>query len=172
MLWNGVGFMALSTIIRRSIRSCGLAISALIALSWGLTSHWHSMVYTVPIGTTGCVRLVLDGIGICIEHYPTNPYSIPLKKGLELFEPPDLFGLGYGWVCEIGSGIRGCWQVGVPFWFAFLLFAVPLTILWLRSRRIPPGYCQACGYNLTGNVSGVCPECGSPVDEPEGTHPV
>lgn len=25
--------------------------------------------------------------------------------------------------------------------------------------------CRRCGYNLTGNVSGVCPECGSPVAE-------
>lgn len=26
--------------------------------------------------------------------------------------------------------------------------------------RIP--ICQTCGYDLTGNVSGVCPECGAP----------
>jgi hypothetical protein len=26
-------------------------------------------------------------------------------------------------------------------------------------------HCTSCGYNLTGNVSGVCPECGSPVPE-------
>jgi hypothetical protein len=26
------------------------------------------------------------------------------------------------------------------------------------ARR--PGHCQNCGYNLTGNVSGRCPECG------------
>jgi hypothetical protein len=25
---------------------------------------------------------------------------------------------------------------------------------------IPPGQCRHCGYDLTGNVSGVCPECG------------
>lgn len=32
-----------------------------------------------------------------------------------------------------------------------------------RGRYIPPpGECQ-CGYNLTGNVSGICPECGTPV---------
>jgi hypothetical protein len=24
-------------------------------------------------------------------------------------------------------------------------------------------YCQSCGYNLTGNVSGVCPECGESI---------
>src|SRR5438105_3452686 len=27
-----------------------------------------------------------------------------------------------------------------------------------RSRR--EGVCVCCGYSLTGNVSGVCPECG------------
>jgi len=31
----------------------------------------------------------------------------------------------------------------------------------LRSRRRRRrGHCAACGYNLTGNTSGVCPECG------------
>lgn len=27
------------------------------------------------------------------------------------------------------------------------------------------GHCQKCGYDLTGNVSGVCPECGTPVGD-------
>ena len=27
----------------------------------------------------------------------------------------------------------------------------------------PPGHCQACGYNLTGNTSGAYPECGQAV---------
>lgn len=30
--------------------------------------------------------------------------------------------------------------------------------------RIPPDHCQRCGYDLTGNVSGKCPECGEPCD--------
>ena len=29
---------------------------------------------------------------------------------------------------------------------------------------IPVGLCRNCGYNLTGNVSGVCPEYGKPND--------
>ena len=27
-------------------------------------------------------------------------------------------------------------------------------------KRYATGHCQDCGYNLTGNVSGRCPECG------------
>lgn len=32
---------------------------------------------------------------------------------------------------------------------------------WHRRRK--PGCCTACGYDLTGNVSGRCPECGRAV---------
>jgi tetratricopeptide (TPR) repeat protein len=31
------------------------------------------------------------------------------------------------------------------------------------SSAPPPGHCIQCGYSLTGNVSGRCPECGTPV---------
>ncbi len=41
------------------------------------------------------------------------------------------------------------------------LVAIPFQIA--RRRRPPPNHCQSCGYNLTGNVSGVCPECGESV---------
>ena len=27
-------------------------------------------------------------------------------------------------------------------------------------REELPEYCTSCGYNLTANTSGVCPECG------------
>ncbi len=29
-----------------------------------------------------------------------------------------------------------------------------------RRRRTRRGFCHRCGYNLTANVSGTCPECG------------
>jgi hypothetical protein len=31
-----------------------------------------------------------------------------------------------------------------------------------RHRAASRGLCAGCGYNLTLNVSGVCPECGAP----------
>lgn len=44
------------------------------------------------------------------------------------------------------------------------------TFLGLRTRRVAGEVggqlkCTECGYNLTGNVSGICPECGTPIPE-------
>ncbi len=36
----------------------------------------------------------------------------------------------------------------------------------LRPRVPSPGYCVNCEYNLTGNESGVCPECGAEIEQP------
>ena len=44
----------------------------------------------------------------------------------------------------------------------------------VRWPRIAPGHCRACGYDLTGNVSGRCPECGLSRSTPhrsDGEHP-
>ena len=44
--------------------------------------------------------------------------------------------------------------------------AVTILAGWLvvRARRPQPGHCVNCKYDLTGDVSGVCPECGCPVE--------
>jgi hypothetical protein len=50
----------------------------------------------------------------------------------------------------------------LPYWLLLLPIALPTAVLWWRDRRrFPAGHCAKCGYNLTGNVSGRCPECGS-----------
>jgi len=56
----------------------------------------------------------------------------------------------------------------IPSWEIIGLFGLyPAVVLALsvtrrvrRRRRRVRGLCIHCGYNLTGNVSGVCPECG------------
>lgn len=37
-----------------------------------------------------------------------------------------------------------------------------------RRPTIRAGHCRHCGYNLTGNVSGRCPECGATCLRPAG----
>jgi hypothetical protein len=45
-----------------------------------------------------------------------------------------------------------------------LLFSLLADLIWwgfvtFRRRRLPPGHCPACGYDLHGSKV-VCPECG------------
>jgi uncharacterized RDD family membrane protein YckC len=42
------------------------------------------------------------------------------------------------------------------------------VVIWRKHARKPPFdprgvYCLHCEYDLTGNLSGVCPECGTPI---------
>ena len=55
------------------------------------------------------------------------------------------------------------WSLFVPFWCILIPLAVPTAGLWYLDRKPPPGCCPNCGYDLTGNVSGICPECGVPI---------
>ena len=56
----------------------------------------------------------------------------------------------------------------VPGWLVLVaILAYPMTALargpvrrWRRRRK---GRCLRCGYDLTGNVSGACPECGTEI---------
>jgi hypothetical protein len=52
------------------------------------------------------------------------------------------------------------YYAGCPFWLPVSVVGVATIWLYRRTRGYPEGQCHACGYNLTGNTSGVCPECG------------
>jgi len=69
------------------------------------------------------------------------------------------------------------WVLMMPVWQVGLIFAL-LPMFWLvvRGKRIQrrrSGRCVACGYELRGNVSGVCPECGAACKaaDPAGVSP-
>ena len=67
------------------------------------------------------------------------------------------------------------WLPIVPLWPGFaintifyaailwLLFAIPFALR--RRRRIKRGLCPACAYDLRGNDSKTCPECGTAVTQ-------
>jgi hypothetical protein len=50
----------------------------------------------------------------------------------------------------------------VMFAFQFRMYR-KLKMAGIAEARKAGGLCSMCGYNLTGNVSGTCPECGGKV---------
>ncbi len=49
--------------------------------------------------------------------------------------------------------------VSFPGWIMIVIAA--LLLFW-RRKASTDGFCNTCGYDLAGNTSKVCPECGTP----------
>ena len=73
------------------------------------------------------------------------------------------------------SRVRGdfLWNLIIPYPLLTPALALP-PLLWLalrsrgliaRRRRCRLGLCLRCGYDLSGNTSGKCSECGEPVPQ-------
>lgn len=61
-------------------------------------------------------------------------------------------------------------DVVIPIWLLFAPAALLSIALWIADRRlVRSGFCSTCGYDLTGNVSGRCPECGTLKEKCEGS---
>lgn len=60
-------------------------------------------------------------------------------------------------------------EAAAPAWFLALLTALLPSWRairhWRNIRQKNSGRCRRCGYDLTANISGVCPECGTPISQ-------
>ena len=60
------------------------------------------------------------------------------------------------------------WQFKLPLHFPLLglliVVVYPILPTVVKRRRRKAGLCVNCEYDLTGNESGVCPECGTAVE--------
>ncbi len=152
-----------SDIIQRheTRRSGALILVVATFLSVGLGNAWHPTVVYHTLGAT-----VVYGIWSAIFALASLPVVVLSLRGQRLqrtvimaFIPPVV----------VGTGAHLLWH------HPFALVAAPAS-LWLmclitaltspdrRARLVAnQGRCGACGYDLTGNVSGACPECGDAV---------
>ena len=163
--------------LRRWLKWVGLAASIVLVVAWLVSLQWgvayHARTWGLGIDR-GEIAFAIDGVG---RAFTT---SIEMGRALgrrgvqsqwnsavgrwesvpcwELYEPA-----AHSWNVAASIGPRGV-TVFVAFWIPLALVGVPTAFLWYRDRRPPPGRCQQCGYDLTGNVSGVCPECGATIE--------
>ncbi|MFH1746135.1 MAG: hypothetical protein ABIG44_03720 [Planctomycetota bacterium] len=134
---------------RRLLKWVGTALCGLCVLAWAVgllrPLHYVAGTHSYALGW-GSIRILAHR-----THVPED------ARGWGLQEPDD--NRPHVWLTVINHKVSV--GVVVPLWMPFVTLAAPTAFLWWRDRRrIPPGHCRKCGYNLTGNVSGVCPECG------------
>jgi hypothetical protein len=138
--------MAERSRIRRILKRGGVAACGLILVLWVITFFWE-------FGYLGKSMFFNIGPGYFAIQFQ-NPFPdqggwflIPTESSLCWWPIPHLDRTMFL----------------LPSSLLLVVIAVPIAILHRHDRPIPPGHCQHCGYNLTGNVSGKCPECGTGV---------
>ena len=65
------------------------------------------------------------------------------------------------WQFDFSTKTGLVWKADVPLGWATVLVLLTSIFIWRRTRPYPPGHCPECNYDLTDNISGVCPECGN-----------
>ncbi len=146
--------MAQPSRTRRILKWTGLLFCLLIVAVWGITLFWVVSYWWNGggIGVGECGAFFFWSPGRPAEHWRVSStldhfrHILPsIRHAPSRVNKPPLMTTRY------------C----VPLWIILLVIGIPTAWLWYRDRRrYPPGHCQRCGYDLTGNVSGRCPECG------------
>ena len=130
---------------RLSLASC---ILLLIVIT---VSQWWSVRWIFQ-GNWGFIR---SG-GIAFLHVPGSDKSFDYL----LHRTQDGVPFCKWFYYSPGSASRSTSIFVVPLWIPFVLLL--FASMWFHRQAccLPAGYCQKCSYDLTGNTSGVCPECG------------
>lgn len=139
----------------------GAALAVVLA---GLTSFLFSAEVFHPLGHLRCASgtLCYDDIDFRSANHPgvtqlDGPFGLQFEFQ---YLPPRSAQL---WP-RILTGWRQLY-VEIPLWLLLFVCALPAAAIWIRGWQTNEPQCDRCGYNLTGNLSGRCPECGTQVQK-------
>ena len=132
------------------------------------------------VGLTACFLILAmwyTSMQIGINYHQVEHGSIGIGSGVMSYNPEDdpiPVPIGWSTFSILSSDYlpfppAGTTEFGekyCSFWLLFCAVGFPTSMLFWRSHRYHhPGYCRHCGYNLFANVSGICPECGTPIPD-------
>ena len=113
------------------------------------------------LGTLACAGLFIACVVYCSHSYwgtlgPQHPGG-------------EYLSFGHRWPDPLGIIV---WYAVKP--LLLISMAGGIWSAWrfvaLRRAQVPTLACLYCGYDLTGNVSGVCPECGTAITKSENSN--
>lgn len=155
-----------SRVVRRGVWACAALLAVwFVTIFWGISwaSHNLGMGLTVEYGCVKCGwggnRRGLDTAVACgpVGTYHTMFQAFRLRRTKPRTRER------YGLVLPFRPDSVYCSKtLRIPLWMPLLFVAATTGVFWVYDRRrFPRGHCQSCAYDLKGNTSGVCPECGA-----------
>lgn len=134
------------------VARCTFVFSGLIGLAW---------IWTIWC----CGILFISDFEILLQRGAMIVHYNPGYQNTLYWVGPAPLNASTLWMPELERDamktLRSCI---VPLWTLLTLFSlVTIIVGWRELRKIPPGHCPVCRYDLTGNTSGICPECGTPI---------
>ena len=145
--------------LRKFILITGTLLSVLIAAAFVASGWW---AFNLRFGNA----LLHSASGRLSVFFDNPPVAGTLSSEILLF---DIFARNHTLRVERhwqGLSAWNFWSFRQSLWLrfplyaAFLAVAIPTLLVWrFGPKPIQPGHCR-CGYDLQGNESGVCPECG------------
>ncbi len=164
---------------RRVLKWVGTVVSVLIAIAWTDGGHtgylistqyfWETSEHYGYVGITSGFFWTLWG-----KSPPPSHLRVTDSKWIARGGPTSAVTKQEAWTIAVFAAdarwrpevrVGQTWgKVYVPLWVPLVPAVIATALLWRRDGRVAPGHCQRCGYDLTGNVSGRCPECGTATD--------
>ncbi len=144
---------------RRFIKCFLAALSALLlGTCWVSVEYGYGYQWVRANGKT--FQVILCRGGLALNSLPRAPCH---TTGLDRWPsgvaiPP--------WPTLDTDSSRSIVAFHLPLWMPCVASMILTVILWRRFRPFPSTHCQSCGYNLRGNESGICAECGTSIAWP------
>ncbi len=164
---------------RRTLKRAGVGVCVVILGAWIGSTIWAvgwtrgTLTFAVESGTFITVKFRDEATRAKLQAETgtiQQGWSSVRMPTLDVFSIDSgglasYFGLRFPQVRDTPSDVSpnaAVRCVFIPLWLPFLIVALPTTFMFYRDRkRIPPGHCSTCGYNLTGAEHERCPECGA-----------
>ncbi len=106
------------------------------------------------------VFLIIHSLYACVVHLDLQYGTRLIQHSLLIIDP-----VAVAWaIRRDASGSEFLYLlllIGGVWWC--LMGAAVGAVVWWRANRLIPGHCTNCDYDLQGNTTGVCPECGAPI---------
>lgn len=145
---------------------CGGLLASLAMIGMWFASQWFDASFSIPF-TFICLSQGALVFGSSLTEqsmtFMLNQTILPVSfEGWMVKSNASPYPWSNVWWCSFRfTGVARF--VVIPLWMLILPSFAAFFVAW-RSKPNPRSrYCNQCDYDLTGNESGVCPECGKTI---------